>query len=340
MARSTESPCVCRPRTRVRSPAGRASSPALTPSVAAAHVPATPAPKPCCLKTRSTAMRRRPSVEREGVSSARARRDARSTSSPSPVRAETRSTGAPSRNEPATSSRTSMSARAWLSASATSHFVRTTRPRGIARSRQISKCSRVCGITDSSAATTRRTASRPWAPASMLRTKRSWPGTSTKEATRPPPRSRWAKPRSIVMPRSFSSFSRSGSVPVRARTSALLPWSTWPAVPTTSERASVFLRGHTEDGLRGLVQLGGEGEPRFLLRANDERVVLPRDLDEEEQLVPAEAQGDAAVLLVEGGLHQLVPQLQPGPLLVLGDEVVLLARHLLQEDQLLGAEVQ
>ena len=56
------------------------------------------------------------------------------------------------------------------------------------------KCSRVCGITDSSAATTSSTASMPWAPASMLRTKRSWPGTSMNEATAPPPRSRWAKP--------------------------------------------------------------------------------------------------------------------------------------------------
>ena len=45
------------------------------------------------------------------------------------------------------------------------------------------KCSRVWGITDSSAATTSSTASMPWAPASMLRTKRSWPGTSMKEAT-------------------------------------------------------------------------------------------------------------------------------------------------------------
>ena len=45
------------------------------------------------------------------------------------------------------------------------------------------KCSRVCGITDSSAATTSSTASMPWAPASMLRTKRSWPGTSMNEAT-------------------------------------------------------------------------------------------------------------------------------------------------------------
>ena len=43
----------------------------------------------------------------------------------------------------------------------------------------MSKCSRVCGITDSSAATTSSTASMPVAPASMLRTKRSCPGTST-----------------------------------------------------------------------------------------------------------------------------------------------------------------
>ena len=34
------------------------------------------------------------------------------------------------------------------------------------------------------------------------------------------------------MPRSFSSFSRSVSMPVSARTSAVLPWSMWPAVPT------------------------------------------------------------------------------------------------------------
>ncbi len=65
--------------------------------------------------------------------------------------------------------------------------------------RTISKCSRVWGITDSSAATTKRTASMPPAPASMLRTNRSCPGTSTNE-TRTPSHSACAKPRSIVMP--------------------------------------------------------------------------------------------------------------------------------------------
>src|SRR2546429_4059440 len=42
-----------------------------------------------------------------------------------------------------------------------------------------------------------------------------------------------AKPRSMVIPRRFSSASRSGSIPVRAVTSVDLPWSMWPAVPTT-----------------------------------------------------------------------------------------------------------
>ena len=46
-------------------------------------------------------------------------------------------------------------------------------------SRQIAKCSRVCGITDSSAAITSITASMPPTPASMFLTNRSWPGTST-----------------------------------------------------------------------------------------------------------------------------------------------------------------
>ena len=41
-----------------------------------------------------------------------------------------------------------------------------------------------------------------------------------------------AKPRSMVMPRRFSSSSRSASIPVRAFTSAVLPWSMCPAVPT------------------------------------------------------------------------------------------------------------
>ncbi len=109
-----------------------------------------------------------------------------------------------------------------VSASARSAFVIATSPAGTPSSRQISKCSLVWGITDSSAATTRTTASKPPTPASMFLTNRSWPGTSTNENANSSV-DQCANPRSIVMPRAFSSFNRSGSVPVSACTSALFP---------------------------------------------------------------------------------------------------------------------
>ena len=77
----------------------------------------------------------------------------------------------------------------------------------------------------------------PVAPAIICRTKRSWPGTSTTPIRVPSGSSICAKPSSMVMPRRFSSSSRSGSVPVSAFTSADLPWSMWPAVPSTKEGA-------------------------------------------------------------------------------------------------------
>ena len=80
----------------------------------------------------------------------------------------------------------------------------------------MSKCSRVWGLMDSSAEMMRRTRSIPVTPATMVLTKRSWPGTSTKPAVRPAPRSRWAKPSSMEMPRRFSSARRSVSMPVSA----------------------------------------------------------------------------------------------------------------------------
>ena len=101
----------------------------------------------------------------------------------------------------------------------------------------IARCSRVCGMTPSSAATTSSTTSMPVAPATIWRTNFSWPGTSTTPIVRPLGRSSRAKPSSMVMPRSFSSGRRSGSVPVSALTSADLPWSMCPAVPRTSDGA-------------------------------------------------------------------------------------------------------
>ncbi len=142
--------------------------------------------------------------------------------------------GAPSsvvpRRNPSTSSRASSSS----SAVTRSAFVSATSPARLPMRFTMSMCSRVCGITPSSAATTRRTMSMPATPASIVRTKRSWPGTSTMPTDAPLGRSSRAKPSSIEMPRSFSSFSRSVSTPVSALTRAVLPWSMWPAVPRTT----------------------------------------------------------------------------------------------------------
>jgi hypothetical protein len=76
----------------------------------------------------------------------------------------------------------------------------------------------------------------PVAPASMFFTNRSCPGTSTSATFRPEGSVRCAKPKSMEMPRSFSSFRRSVSMPERRRTSAVLPWSMCPAVPMTTGR--------------------------------------------------------------------------------------------------------
>ena len=76
----------------------------------------------------------------------------------------------------------------------------------------------------------------PPAPATIVRTSRSCPGTSTTPIEPPPGSSSSAKPSSIEIPRRRSSASRSVSVPVSAATSAVLPWSMWPAVPSVSPR--------------------------------------------------------------------------------------------------------
>ena len=73
----------------------------------------------------------------------------------------------------------------------------------------------------------------PPTPISMFLMNRSWPGTSTMLTSRPLGKSSHANPSSIVIPRSFSARSRSGSMPVRAWMSVDFPWSTWPAVPIT-----------------------------------------------------------------------------------------------------------
>ena len=156
-----------------------------------------------------------------------------------------------SKNVPRKNSCTSSRTTSSVSASTASALVNTVIPRRTPSNCKMSKCSRVCGLIPSSAAITSSTRSMPPTPASMLRTNRSCPGTSTNpiRSVSPPfagsffagslfagffaasfsarspaiGKSIFAKPRSIVIPRRFSSSSRSASIPVSAFTSAVFP---------------------------------------------------------------------------------------------------------------------
>ena len=211
-------------------------------------VPVTTVPNPLTVKTRSMGSRGSWSVSRWGTASARARSAARRSSSPWPVLADTGRIGAPARNvsrtEPATSSRTSSS----QSGSTRSALVSAMSPALMCNREQIARCSRVWGITPSSAAMTSIARSIPPTPASMFLTNRSCPGTSTISMVSPPGSSRKANPRSIVIPRAFSSGRRSVSMPVRAFTSDVLPWSICPAVPTTTCFGVASLTGEPPRG--------------------------------------------------------------------------------------------
>src|SRR3954453_2783566 len=63
--------------------------------------------------------------------------------------------------------------------------------------------------------------------------------------------SRRAKPMSMVMPRAFSSGSRSQSMPVRALTRDVLPWSMCPAVPRMRSRGIAGAPPHGPGRRRG-----------------------------------------------------------------------------------------
>ena len=190
-------------------------------------------PDPFAAKTRSIHRRGRSSSAAVGVSASMASSSPMRSATPMPSRASTPTIGAPSRNVPATCSSTSSSASSRRSSSTRPTFVSATSPCRTSSISRIRRCSSDCGFQPSVAATTNTAASTAPTPASMLRMKRSCPGTSTNDTERPDGSSAAANPRSMVSPRSFSSVSRSGSVPVRAFTSVDLPWSTCPAVETT-----------------------------------------------------------------------------------------------------------
>src|SRR5262245_24116176 len=276
------------PRRRpVRAP-GRISTRSPTRILPLTGMPVTTVPWPRALKTRWIGIRNTPSVERGGVSRRKRSRASRKGGHPSPVVEEIGKRGAFSRKVPATRARTSSRTRGRRSRSARSTFVTTTIPRRRPRSSMISRCSRVCGMTPSSAATTRRTASSPVAPATMFLMNRSWPGTSTIPTRVPSERERGAKPRSIVIPRSFSSGRRSGFTPVSFSTRVDFPWSMWPAVPRTIRWISAkgAPAGRSGRSGAGLGLLDEEEDPLAvaagddLLPADESDDVVRRDLDE------------------------------------------------------------
>ena len=120
---------------------------------------------------------------------------------PSLVKAEAVRIGAAARELPCSKVATSARSVSKRAASTRSALVRTTAPRLISSRLRTARCSRVCGMMPSSAATSSRAKSMPVAPATFVCTRRSWPGALMKPIREPLSRSRKAKPRSGVMPR-------------------------------------------------------------------------------------------------------------------------------------------
>ncbi len=195
-------------------------------------VPVTTVPTPARENDRSTGRRKRSVPLRGSSVSARAARRALSSSRPRPVRTDVATGASNATLDPASRSATSSSTRSSHSGSTRSALVTTGMPAAMPRCSRTARCSSVCGMIPSSAATTSSARSIPEAPATIVRTKSSWPGTSTIPATAPPGNASGAKLRSIVIPRRRSSASRSMGRPLNAATSADFPWSMCPAVPT------------------------------------------------------------------------------------------------------------
>ena len=136
---------------------------------------------------------------------------------------ETGQIGLPSRKVPCTKSLISSRASSKRSSSTMSILVKATIPCSIPMRLQISICSLVWGMTPSSAAITIATTSIPLEPATIFFTNFSWPGISTMPICCPLGRSSQANPSSMVIPLSFSSLSRSVSIPVNALTRLVFP---------------------------------------------------------------------------------------------------------------------
>ena len=87
----------------------------------------------------------------------------------------------------------------------------------------MARCSSVCGMMPSFAETTRSTKSIPIAPETILRMNFSCPGVSIIAIFFPDESKIEAKPKVMLIPLSFSSFSLSVSQPHKAFTRAVFP---------------------------------------------------------------------------------------------------------------------
>ncbi|CAM5215576.1 hypothetical protein BTHI11S_04137 [Bosea thiooxidans] len=172
-------------RTRAARPAGETTTPSPAATLPDSTVPVTTVPAPCRVKQRSTASRKAPSPRRAFVSRALPARSVESSGRPSPVSVETGRIGASVKQVSASRLAISAATSDSRAPSARSAFVSATTVCSIPSSRAMATCSRVCGITPSSAATTSSRRSMPEAPASIVCTNFSWPGTSMKPMTLP-----------------------------------------------------------------------------------------------------------------------------------------------------------
>jgi len=176
------------------------------------------------VNTRSMGRRGLPRSARGGWCASRSASAATRSPRPSPVRAETGMIGLPSKTVPCTVSMMSSCTSSSQSGSLTkSILVSAISPVGTASRSRMARCSRVWGITPSSAAMTSSATSMPPTPASIFSMKSRCPGTSTMPTRSPVGRSSQAKPRSMVISRRCSSARRSGLMPVRAWVSVDLP---------------------------------------------------------------------------------------------------------------------
>ena len=185
-ARRAGRSCAWMPRMRASCPPGVTTSRSPTLAVPACTVPVTTSPAPLSVNTRSMHRRNRPFAARTAKSRARSRNAAARASMPAPERVETRWIPAPLMPVPERSVSISAPTSAARIAPTLSILLTTAMHSATPSRSRMAVCSRVCGITPSSAATTTSARSTAPTPASMLRTKRSCPGTSTKPSTWPP----------------------------------------------------------------------------------------------------------------------------------------------------------